>query len=114
MQTITVYPMAFGTFVGFTAYHAKYELEGAQYDEPWIDMVPGTELGAIFQNWEPEVEALVKVRARLMLSSCQFVMRGSQGLQHVEQVNKWAIHVTPPLPSFVSGNVVLLGDAVRL
>ncbi|KAH9940802.1 FAD/NAD(P)-binding domain-containing protein [Epithele typhae] len=92
---ITVYPVAFGSYISLTAYRSNYELEGSPpFEDPWTEDVAAADLMADYETWEPEVRSLI------------------QGLQHAH-VNKWAIHTTQPLPSMVSGHVVLLGDAAH-
>ncbi|TBU57688.1 FAD/NAD(P)-binding domain-containing protein [Dichomitus squalens] len=89
---LTVYPIARGTFINFAAFRSRYDLEGSSFDRPWVQDVSQEEVLADFDGWEPEVHALV---------------------QSLQKVNRWAIHTTSPLPTFVSGRVALLGDAAH-
>ncbi|KAI0332657.1 salicylate hydroxylase [Cubamyces sp. BRFM 1775] len=89
---LTVYPIARGKLINFAAMRARYDREYTTFDQPWVQDAPLDELLGDFEQWEPEVQALIKC---------------------IEKVNRWAIHTTLPLPSFVSGRVALLGDAAH-
>ncbi|OBZ74163.1 Salicylate hydroxylase [Grifola frondosa] len=89
---MTVYPISRGTIINFAAFRACYDLEHTTFDAPWVQDVPLDELFDDFARWEPEVQAL---------------------FQCVRKINRWAIHTSAPLPSFVSGRVALLGDAAH-
>ncbi|KAI0664557.1 FAD/NAD(P)-binding domain-containing protein [Cubamyces menziesii] len=92
MVQLTVYPIARGKLINFAAMRARYDREYTTFDQPWVQDAPLDELLGDFEQWEPEVQALIK---------------------SIEKVNRWAIHTTLPLPSFVSGRVALLGDAAH-
>ncbi|KAI0358146.1 FAD/NAD(P)-binding domain-containing protein [Trametes cingulata] len=89
---LTVYPIARGTLINFAAMCARYDCEHTTFDQPWVQDVSRDELLHDFDQWEPEVQALFKC---------------------IDRVNRWAVHTTLPLPSFVSGHVALLGDAAH-
>ncbi|RDX50877.1 FAD/NAD(P)-binding domain-containing protein [Lentinus brumalis] len=89
---ITVYPIQRGAMINLAAFRARYDLEYTTFKGPWMQDVPPSEVLHDFDNWEPEVRML---------------------LQSAERVNRWAIHTTLPLPSFVSGKVALLGDSAH-
>ncbi|KAI0364701.1 FAD/NAD(P)-binding domain-containing protein [Pilatotrama ljubarskyi] len=89
---LTVYPIARGTLINFAGLCARYDLEGSTFDQPWVQDLSREELLSDFSQWEPEVQALFKC---------------------IDRVNRWAVHTTSPLPSFVSGHVALLGDAAH-
>ncbi|KAI0741323.1 FAD/NAD(P)-binding domain-containing protein [Daedaleopsis nitida] len=89
---ITVYPMAHGKLINVAAFRARYDAEYTTYNGPWVHDAPQSEISADFDQWEPEVRAL---------------------LQCADRVNRWAVHTTLPLPSFVAGRVALLGDAAH-
>ncbi|CDO70124.1 hypothetical protein BN946_scf184783.g8 [Trametes cinnabarina] len=89
---LTVYPIARGSLINFAAMRARYDREYTYFDQPWVQDVAVEELLNEFDKWEPEAQALFK---------------------SIERVNRWAIHTTLPLPSFVSRHVALLGDAAH-
>ncbi|KAL7280677.1 hypothetical protein ACG7TL_005616 [Trametes sanguinea] len=89
---LTVYPIARGSKINLAAMRAQYDREYTTFDQPWVQDVPVQDLLSEFDQWEPEVQALFKC---------------------INKVNRWAIHTTLPLPSFVSGHVALLGDAAH-
>ncbi|KAI1796790.1 FAD/NAD(P)-binding domain-containing protein [Ganoderma leucocontextum] len=89
---LTVYPIARGTLVNFAAFRSRYDRENSTFNGAWVQDVSTEEFFADFAGWEPEVQSLI---------------------QSVQKVNRWAIHTTSPLPSFVSGRVALLGDAAH-
>ncbi|KZT00558.1 FAD/NAD(P)-binding domain-containing protein [Laetiporus sulphureus 93-53] len=89
---LTVYPVARGKIINFAAFRAQYSRENTTLDAPYIEEVPKEALLHEFRKWEPEVQAL---------------------FQCVPKYSRWAIHVTPRLPTFVSGRVALLGDAAH-
>ena len=59
-QQLTVYPTSHG--LSFVLYHSNAELEGAPYEGPLTEDVPGAELIPLFREWEPQVRALIEVR----------------------------------------------------
>ncbi|KAI0820279.1 salicylate hydroxylase [Trametes gibbosa] len=89
---LTVYPIARGTLINFAAMRARYDREGSTFDDAWVQDVAREELLSDFDQWEPEVQALLKC---------------------VDSASRWAVHTTLPLPSYTSGRVVLLGDAAH-
>ncbi|KAM5530141.1 hypothetical protein V8D89_016197 [Ganoderma adspersum] len=89
---LTVYPISCGTLVNFAAFRSRYDKENTTFNGDWVQDVSREEFFADFTGWEPEVHSLI---------------------QAVQKVNRWAIHTTSPLPSFVSGRVALLGDAAH-
>lgn len=85
------------------------ELEGTRYDGDWVANCTREELLGCHNNWEPEVLDMLKVRDR----SSRYSGSGILILQQcIEQPTRWAIHHLIPLPTYVSGRVALLGDAV--
>lgn len=111
-QELTVYPISCGTLVNFAAFRSRYDKENTTFNGDWVQDVSREEFFADFTGWEPEVHSLIQVCAYPVL--LMWSLRHSIGLfQAVQKVNRWAIHTTSPLPSFVSGRVALLGDAVR-
>ncbi|KAJ7644892.1 hypothetical protein FB45DRAFT_898914 [Roridomyces roridus] len=81
-----------GPSIGMICYVSIPEAEGAIYDGPLVREVPNEEVVRLFENWEPDLHPLIK---------------------SVESYSAWAIHVVKPLPTYVSGPVVLLGDAAH-
>ena len=63
-----------------------------------------------FDDFEPEVRALVKVNPLRTLASRASLRNVTQ---LCEKPSKWALHVVEPLPFCVRKRVALIGDAVR-
>ncbi|KAG6901681.1 hypothetical protein C0995_009236 [Termitomyces sp. Mi166 len=89
---IIAYPVAHGKYINFVACISRHDLEYSLFDGPWFLPVDRVEFAGHFSGWESEVQQLI---------SC------------VKQPFRWAIHTIKPLPSFVSGNVAVLGDAAH-
>jgi len=91
-MNVVVYPVSSGRLINVSAFHAKEELAGTCFPGPWETNVETTELLAAHAHWEPEVQAILRC---------------------VDKPSRWAIHASKPLPSWVSRNVALLGDAAH-
>ncbi|KIK64011.1 hypothetical protein GYMLUDRAFT_71464 [Collybiopsis luxurians FD-317 M1] len=89
-----VYPVSKGHMVNLVVFHSQPELQDMPYQGPWSKEVDETELFNItqFENWEPEVR---------------------NWLKYVRRPTLWAIHRVKPLPTYISENVVLIGDAAH-
>ncbi|RPD62093.1 FAD/NAD(P)-binding domain-containing protein [Lentinus tigrinus ALCF2SS1-7] len=66
--------------------------EGTIHPGPHTASVSKEELAQYYAGWEPDVQELMK---------------------HVDGALKWVVNVVKPLPTFVHGNVALLGDAAH-
>lgn len=106
-----MYPISCGTLVNFAAFRSRYDKENTTFNGDWVQDVSREEFFADFTGWEPEVHSLIQVCDYPISSTWSLRHRTGQ-FQAVQKVNRWAIHTTSPLPSFVSGRVALLGDAV--
>lgn len=89
---VVVYPISSGKKINVAAFHAKDELFGTKFDGPWVTNVEKDDLIAAHGHWEPELRAI---------------------LENTDKPSRWAIHMSKPLKSWISGNVVLLGDAAH-
>ncbi|TFK64958.1 FAD/NAD(P)-binding domain-containing protein [Pluteus cervinus] len=89
---VITYPISHGKLINFAAFTARHDLENSKFDGPWMCPVNKSEFAPYFEHWEPDVQELFEV---------------------VDTALRWAVHVTRPLPSFVSRNVALLGDAAH-
>ncbi|KAJ6614102.1 hypothetical protein B0H10DRAFT_175574 [Mycena sp. CBHHK59/15] len=89
---IIAYPIMHGKMINFVAFSIRTDLEGTPFDGPWMGPGNTAQFAGIFAHWEPEVQAL---------------------LHCVEKPLQWAVHTVKPLRSFVSGRVVLIGDAAH-
>lgn len=69
----------------------RHDLEGSAFNGPWVTPADPSVFTGTFANWEPDVQTL---------------------LECVEKPLAWVVPTVGPLRSFVSGRVVLLGDAV--
>ncbi|KAF7333435.1 FAD NAD-binding domain-containing protein [Mycena venus] len=81
-----------GPWIDITCYNSEPELEGKLYDGPMVKEVATKDVVGLCEDWEPDLLSLIK---------------------SVESYNAWAIHVVNPLPRYVSGVVVLIGDAAH-
>ncbi|KAI0057397.1 salicylate hydroxylase [Artomyces pyxidatus] len=91
---IMAYPVSKGRFVNFAAFDVDPSQEETFYTDPWVSDADQQEIVRIFSGWELEVRQMVQCL---------------EGLK----VNRWVVNVVPPLPSYVSGNAALLGDAAH-
>ncbi|KAJ7648636.1 hypothetical protein DFH06DRAFT_1209241 [Mycena polygramma] len=89
---IIAYPISLGKMINFVAFHCRHDLENTKFDGPWMGPGDKAQFAGIFAHWEPEAQALIHC---------------------VERPLRWAIHTVKPLRSFVSGPVVLIGDAAH-
>ncbi|KAI0709996.1 FAD/NAD-P-binding domain-containing protein [Earliella scabrosa] len=87
---IITYQISGGQFLNFVALIRTPGAEGSTYSGKWVTEVPRKEIVSQLVDWEPEVQ---------------------QMLECLDKPTRWAMHVVENLPSAVSGNVVLLGDA---
>ncbi|KAJ7473609.1 hypothetical protein B0H11DRAFT_2236442 [Mycena galericulata] len=81
-----------GPNIGIICYCSKPEMEGKLYEGPLVTDVSNEDVAKLFEHWEPDLQPLIK---------------------GVESYSAWAIHVVNPLPCYVSGPVVLIGDAAH-
>ncbi|KAJ6460478.1 hypothetical protein C8R47DRAFT_1226244 [Mycena vitilis] len=81
-----------GPSIGIICYCSEPATEGKPYEGALVTDVAKEDVTARFENWEPDLLPLLK---------------------SVESYNAWAIHVVKPLPCYVSGSVVLIGDAAH-
>ncbi|KAJ3576558.1 hypothetical protein NP233_g350 [Leucocoprinus birnbaumii] len=89
---IVAYPISRGKLINFVAFVSRHEKENTKFNGPWVTQTGPEELAAWFNNWEPEVQALI---------NC------------VDQTLRWAIHTVKPLSTFVDSRVALIGDAAH-
>ncbi|EMD35773.1 hypothetical protein CERSUDRAFT_95996 [Gelatoporia subvermispora B] len=68
------------------------DLEGSDYNGPWVAPGSKDEVMRHFAHFEPEVRALAS---------------------YMDEPLRWALHVIPPLPTHVHDKVALLGDAAH-
>ncbi|KAJ7613355.1 hypothetical protein DFH06DRAFT_1109238 [Mycena polygramma] len=81
-----------GPTIGIICYCSEPETEGKTYEGALVADVAKEDVTSRFAQWEPDLLPL---------------------LEHVVSYNAWAIHVVKPLPCYVSGSVVLIGDAAH-
>ncbi|KAJ6620964.1 FAD/NAD-P-binding domain-containing protein [Mycena sp. CBHHK59/15] len=81
-----------GPNVGMNCFYSQPDMEGKPYVGPLVTDVATEDVSRLFVDWEPYVLQLI---------------------QYVESYTAWAIHVVNPLPCYVSGSVVLIGDAAH-
>ncbi|KAK7472656.1 hypothetical protein VKT23_000769 [Stygiomarasmius scandens] len=92
---VVSYSIAKGDIVNVVTFTSDITKEGTQYEDGeslWVTECPQQELLDCYANWEPEVEQLLK---------------------KIEKPTRWAIHHLRPLPFYVDGRVVLIGDAAH-
>ena len=56
------YGIAAGSTCNVVAMITKREEEGKEYPGPWVGESDASEVRKVFAGWEPEVDALLKVR----------------------------------------------------
>ncbi|KAJ6477006.1 FAD/NAD-binding domain-containing protein [Mycena sanguinolenta] len=81
-----------GPSIGMICYYSDPGAEGKPFDGALVTEVATEDVVKRFANWEPDLRPLI---------------------QGVEKYNAWAIQVVNPLPCYVSGSVVLIGDAAH-
>lgn len=91
---VLTYPIQHGTHLNFVAFQRRPELEGTTFPGPWMaEVEPGSsEWKEPYRGWDEEVQQLLEVAPAPL---------------------RWAIHTAPPLPTWVSGRVTILGDAAH-
>ena len=67
------------------------------------------EVLSVFEGWEEEVQALLRVSSQLLFYFAVLTLS-----QCIKQPTKWAIPTLNPLDRYASGRVILAGDAVRV
>ena len=60
-QHIIAYPLSHGKMVNLVAFTSRHELEGTNFNGPWVCPTEKKEFLSDFRNWEPEVQALLDV-----------------------------------------------------
>ncbi|KAJ7717963.1 hypothetical protein B0H16DRAFT_1798522 [Mycena metata] len=81
-----------GTYVGLNCFHSRPEMEGKPYLGPLVSEAAAQDVCRLFENWEPDLRALI---------------------ENADSYTAWVIHVVNPLPCYVSGASVLIGDAAH-
>ncbi|KAJ6530259.1 hypothetical protein B0H19DRAFT_1384735 [Mycena capillaripes] len=89
---VSVVSHPLGPSIGMICYNSKPDMEGKPYDGPLVGDVAKEDVVGLFKNWEPDLLPFI---------------------ESVESYNAWAIHVVKPLPCYVAGSVVLIGDAAH-
>ncbi|KAL5528518.1 hypothetical protein ACEPAF_7654 [Sanghuangporus sanghuang] len=89
---IVSYSISRGSIVNVVALTSDPQKENTIFDGPWVTPCSKEEVQGCYCDWEPEVQTL---------------------LQCIEKPTKWAIYQLKPLPTYVSRNVALVGDAAH-
>ncbi|KAF5349393.1 hypothetical protein D9758_015518 [Tetrapyrgos nigripes] len=89
---VLTYPISGGKMINFVAFDIRHELENTKFNGPWVSTSNKSRFASRFADWEPEVQTL---------------------LECVEEPLQWAIHTIPPMKSFISGRVTVMGDAAH-
>ncbi|KAI0769448.1 FAD/NAD-P-binding domain-containing protein [Trametes elegans] len=89
---VVSYTISKGSIVNVVALATDLSLRGTEYADPWTKECSKEEMLDCYSGWEPEVVEM---------------------LQCIEKPTKWALHELKPLPFYVHGPVVLLGDAAH-
>lgn len=66
-QYIIAYPISHGKMINFVAFISQHHLENTTFGGPWVSPSNKTEFASIFNHWEPEVQALIDVRAKFYI-----------------------------------------------
>ncbi|KAJ7497508.1 FAD/NAD-P-binding domain-containing protein [Mycena latifolia] len=89
---IVAYSISQGNVVNFVAFASEMDKEDTDYGAEWVTDCTKDEVLQCYAGWEPEAKQLLEL---------------------VDNPTKWGIHHLHPLPFFVAGRVVLLGDAAH-
>ncbi|KII86087.1 hypothetical protein PLICRDRAFT_114904 [Plicaturopsis crispa FD-325 SS-3] len=91
-KQVVSYPISRGRMINVVGMHLIENGAGTHFPEKWVVDVTPQDVVDLYADWEPEVKEL---------------------LRHIERPSRWAVHLVEPLPTYVSGNVALLGDAAH-
>jgi salicylate hydroxylase len=111
-QYILVYPIAQGKIINVAGFHTRPGRENTSFAGPWIRRTERDELLNAYSRWEPEVQVLLEVNTMHFTCHVSTLIFFPPPHQCIEKPSQWAVHTSKPLNSYVSGRVVLLGDAV--
>ncbi|KAI5123693.1 hypothetical protein M0805_001721 [Coniferiporia weirii] len=89
---VVSYSIAQGDIVNVVTFSSSLEKEYTPFEGPWVTECPKQELLDCYAGWEPEVIEL---------------------LQHIDNPTRWGLHQLKPLPTYVLGNVALVGDSAH-
>ncbi|KAH0833996.1 hypothetical protein J3R83DRAFT_11232 [Lanmaoa asiatica] len=89
---IVTYPISQGGLINVVVYRHNRGSFGTPFEGNWVVNVSEKEISDRFEDWEVRARALAKC---------------------VERPLRWALHTLQPLPHYVDGRVVLLGDAAH-
>ncbi|KAF8512472.1 hypothetical protein JB92DRAFT_271001 [Gautieria morchelliformis] len=89
---VVTYPVGGGCFLNFIAYSSDPARQAEWGSQAWVAEADHAELSDQFQDFEPEVQVLLKC---------------------VDKSSRWAIYDVEPLEFWSRGRVTLLGDAAH-
>ncbi|KAI0320925.1 FAD/NAD(P)-binding domain-containing protein [Amylostereum chailletii] len=89
---VVSYAISQGTIVNVITFVSQLKKEGTEWNAPWVEECSREELLDCFSGWEPEV--------------CEL-------LECIEKPTRWGLHMLKPIPTYVSRNVVLVGDSAH-
>ncbi|KAF8921895.1 FAD/NAD-P-binding domain-containing protein [Mucidula mucida] len=91
---IIAFPVKGGEVINVVAFVAKHDIPmSPALPLPWIKSVPEGEILEEFTGWGDDATIL---------------------LEHMKKSSKWFVHaLSPPLPTFTKGRLVLIGDAAH-
>jgi len=89
---IVTFPISQGQVINVVIFIHNGDAFGTSFKGDWVMDVSEKEVLDQFEEWEVHARTLVKC---------------------VEKPSRWALHSMRPLPHYVNGNVVLLGDAAH-
>ena len=107
---MVVYPVSQNRFINIVAITTDLSKEGTVYEDSSTTTTP-QEVLSVFEGWEEEVQALLRVSLQLLLL---FQILLTSLFQCIKQPTKWAIPTLNPLDRYASGRVILAGDAVSI
>jgi salicylate hydroxylase len=107
---LVVYPVSQDSLINIVACTTDLSKEGTVF-EGSSTTISTRELLCVFEGWEEEVQALLRV-SHNYLAKFQFKSTCTLS-QCIKQPTKWAIPTVITLDRYASGRVILAGDAVR-
>ena len=106
-----MYPVSQDRLINIVAITTDLSKEGTVHEGPSSTPASTQEVLSVFEGWEEEVRALLRVSHNYRPNFQNLL---TSHVQCIKQPTKWAITTLNPLDRYASGRVILAGDAVRV